>query len=295
MTNWMPFLLGVVIPVGVLLLGWIVFRAVSVSVEDAEVVLVERFGRHTDSLEKPGLHFLWGKLLPWVSLRRVTLRREFLQLADVHVADREGTTVIVDVWVDYRITDPMKVEYVVASLNESLRSLVMHAALALLGRRTFSEILCDREELAAQLRSDIAADTERWGVEIELVFLQKVSLLPEVASRILSSISARLGRARAELLEEGRLAVATLEAETSVKVAALLADAKGQYPLAIGRAMAAMGKDPQVLAAYNELYRLSLLRPHRATAFLGFEPDELHATDALMIPPSTTGSNQAGA
>ncbi|MFO0655046.1 MAG: SPFH domain-containing protein [Polyangia bacterium] len=287
MTSYWPFVLGILLPCGIVLLAYWALRSFSVSVEDGEVVLCERFGRHVATLREPGLHLIWDKLFPWVSVRRISLRRDFLKLSDVHVADREGTTVIVDVWIDYRVTDPLKAEYAVANLEESLRSLVMHAALSLLGRRTFYEILCDRCELAEQLRKDIRPDTERWGVGIELVFLQKVSLLPEVATQILSTIAARLGRARAELIEEGRLVVATLEAKTSVDVAALTAEAKGQYPLAIGRAMAQMGKDSEVLWAYNELYRLSLLRPHRATAFLGFEEEELRATDALMIPPNS--------
>lgn len=287
MITWLPLVLGTVAPLLLVFALWTLLRMLTISVEDEEVVLVERFGKHVATYREPGLMFLPSRILPWVALHRVSLRRDFLQLSDLHVADREGTTVIVDVWIDYRVIDPIKAEYAVAQLHDSLRGLVMHATLALLGRRTFSEILCDRSELGELLKNDIRTDTERWGVAIELAFLQKVSLLPEVSARILSAIAARLGRARAELQEEGRLAVATLEAQTSVKVAALTAEAKGQYPLAVGRAMAQLGKEPQVLAAYNELYRLSLIRPHRATAFIGFEQDGLRPVDALMIPQTT--------
>jgi len=48
--------------------------------------------------------------------------------------------------------------------------------------------------------------------------------------------------------------------------------------------MAELGVRPKVLAAYNELYRLSLLRPHRATAFIGFEDEGMRAVDAAMLP-----------
>ena len=294
MTPYFPLALGLFAPLAIALGLWLLLRATTVEVEDEAVVLVEQFGKHVATLKDPGLAWLPSRMLPWVSLKHVSLRRDFLQLSEVHVADRQGTTVIVDVWIDYRIIDPVKAEYAVAHLHESLRSLVMHATLSLLGRRTFYEILCDRSELGELLKNDIRTDTERWGVAIELAFLQKVSLLPEVSSRILSTIAARLGRARAELLEVGRLAVASIEAETSVKVATLMAEAKGQYPLAIGRAMTQLGTQPKVLAAYNELYRLSLLRPHRSTAFIGFGEDGLRAAEAAMIPqpppPSTSSS-----
>jgi hypothetical protein len=39
-----------------------------------------------------------------------------------------------------------------------------------------------------------------------------------------------------------------------------------------------------VFNAYNDLYELSLVRPHRTVAFRGFDKSELRATDATMIP-----------
>ncbi len=284
MNPWLLFALGALVPLALVFAGWKLFRAFTIEVEDEEAVLIERFGRHVATLKEPGLHLFPSRSLPWVALRHVSLRRDFLRLSDVHVTDREGTTVIVDVWLDYRVVDPVRSEYVVEELHEALRNLVVHATLSLLGRRSFYEILCDRSELGELLKHDIVGDTERWGIAIELAFIQKVSLLPEVATRIFESIAARLGRARSEIQEVGRLAVATIEAETSVRVAKLVADAKGQYPRAIGRAMKTLSAESQILEAYNELYQLSLLRPHRATAFIGFEDDALRAVDAAMIP-----------
>lgn len=55
------------------------------------------------------------------------------------------------------------------------------------------------------------------------------------------------------------------------------------------RAFAALGQRPGVLKAYNELYALSQVRPHRTVAFHGFEPGELRAIDAAML----TSGNQA--
>ena len=62
-------------------------------------------------------------------------------------------------------------------------------------------------------------------------------------------------------------------------------EAKGQYPAAVGRAFAVLGKHPRVLQAYNELYALSQVRPHRTVAFHGFKDDELRAMDAAMLTP----------
>jgi hypothetical protein len=47
-----------------------------------------------------------------------------------------------------------------------------------------------------------------------------------------------------------------------------------------------------VLAAYQELYALSLLRPHRTVAFRGFEGEAMRAVDAAMLSP--TGGETSG-
>ena len=90
-----------------------------------------------------------------------------------------------------------------------------------------------------------------------------------------------LERAKADVEEDGRLRVALLEAQTSARVAELVAKAKGQYPAAVGRALNELKQNPEVYAAYNELYELSVLKPHRTTAFVGFGSSDHSQTDQL--------------
>jgi len=269
--------------IAALLLFFSLFRATTVSVNDHECILVASHGKLVRQIKEPGICFLPSRVFPWVSTRVVSLRRDFMHLRDVHVNDSEGTTVIVDLWVEYRIVDPERATYRVEAWAESLKNLVTHAATSILGNRSFQEILCDRSELGALLQKQIASETDRWGIQVECLFVRKVSLLPDVSRRIFESISARLDRARADILEAGHVAVAKLEADTSVRVAALIAEAKGQYPSAIGRALSHINKTPAVLEAYRELHRLSVLRPHRTIAFRGFGEGEVRAVDAAML------------
>jgi hypothetical protein len=51
----------------------------------------------------------------------------------------------------------------------------------------------------------------------------------------------------------------------------------------VGRALADLRKDAEVYGAYNTLYRMAQLRPHRAVAFLGFD-GRLRAEEAAMMP-----------
>jgi regulator of protease activity HflC (stomatin/prohibitin superfamily) len=281
----------------VLILPLIAFalRTFTIQVEDEEAVLVTSFGKLVKTFREPGLHVYPAKMLPWTSHSRVSLRRDFRHFKNVHVNDARGTTVIVDLWLEFRVEDPARAIFSVADWNRSLTNLVSHAATSILGSREFRQILNDRTELGTLLQNDISLETERWGLEIENVFIRNVSLLPEVSRQMFETIAARLERAKAHVDEVGRLQVAQLEADTAMRIAALIAEAKGQYPAAVGRALSDVKKKAAVFKAYNELYGLSLVRPHRTVTFRGFADGELSAADAAMVVPHEGASNNGTA
>jgi regulator of protease activity HflC (stomatin/prohibitin superfamily) len=271
-------------------LGGFIVRAVTMEVEDEETVLFTSFGKLVRTFKEPGLHLYLAKILPWTKHTRVSLRRDFRHFKNVHVNDARGTTVIVDLWLEFRVIDPARAIFSVADWNRSLTNLVAHAATSILGSREFRQILNDRTELGTLLQNDISHETERWGLEIENVFIRNVSLLPEVSRQMFETIAARLERAKAHVDEMGRLQVAQLEADTSMRIADLVAEAKGQYPAAVGRAFVELKKKPEIFRAYNELYDLAQIRPHRTVTFRGFADKELRAVDAAMIVPQPDAS-----
>lgn len=270
---------GIALPV----LVWFLLKTVHVEVEDGWAALVTRWGRLEQTLREPGWHWVPGKFLPWVQIRNVSLNTAFRTMHDIRVHDARGTTVIVDVWLEVKIKDPAKALFHVTDWDVALKNVVSHAVLSILGSRRFEQILSDRNELGALLREEIASETTRWGLEIESVYLRKVSLLPEVAQGLFMSVAARLERARADVEEDGRQRVALLDAETSARVARLVAEAKSQYPAAVGRAYARLGQQPKILTAFEELYKLAVLRPHRTIAFQGFADGEIRAVESAML------------
>lgn len=285
------------IAVGLALLPVLAFviQQFAVQVGESEAVLVTSFGRHTQTLQEPGWHWLPTRLAPWVGMHRVSLRRDSQTLERIHINDARGTSVMLDLWMEVRVVDPVRATFSVVDWDKQLHDLVIHATGALLGNRDFADILSDRMELGKQLCEELAPETSRWGIAIEQVYLQQVTLLPEVSRQMLDSIAARLERAKADIEEDGRQRVALLDAETGRKCAHLVAEAKAQYPLAVGRALAKMDATPEVRTAYQELYGLSQLRPHRTVAFSGFAPGEFRAVDAAMIPGvGRAGEAEAG-
>jgi regulator of protease activity HflC (stomatin/prohibitin superfamily) len=264
-----------------------------VQVGEEEAVLVTRFGKLAATLREPGLHTVADRLAPWVSTRRVSLRRDFREIEDIRINDSRGTTVVVDIWLELRIVDPARATFEIVDWDRALTNVVSHSVISILGNREFKQILRDRNELARLVQEDLSAETARWGLAIELVFIRNVSLLPEVSEQIFASIAAKLERAKARIEEEGRQKVALLEAETSAKIATLVGKARGQYPAAIGRAFSSLEGKGRVLAAYNELYELSKLRPHQTITFRGWKDGELRAADAAMLAPGVAAAEDA--
>ncbi|MEW5740021.1 MAG: SPFH domain-containing protein [Myxococcota bacterium] len=285
--DWFQLLIGVGAGVVGLFLVTRGLRAFIIEVEDEHVALVTHFGKLVAKLDKPGLHVFPTKWLPWVQVHHVSLARDFRVFHHVHVNDAQGTTVLADLWVELRVVDAEKALFAVEDWDKATLNLVVHDAMSILGSRDFQQILDDRSELGAQLQRDVSQETERWGVRIERVFVRNVSLLPEVSRQVFGTVGARLERARAVVEEEGRLDAAQLEAETAKRVAVLVAEAKAQYPLAVGRAMEALGKSKPVLAAYNELYELAQVRGGRTVAFRGFNGKDVRPIDAAMLPDTS--------
>ena len=281
--DWMMLSLGAGAGIVTLTLLSIASRGFYVGVEDEHVALVTRFGKLVAKYDKPGLvfHSVWQ---PWVKVQQVSLARDFRVIHDLQLNDARGTTVMADLWIELRIVDPEKALFAVEDWDKATQNLVLHAAMTILGSRDFQQILDDRSELGAKLQRDVSSETERWGVKVDQVFVRHIALMPEVARQVFGTVAARLERARAVLVEQGRLDVAHLEAETSQRVAALVGEAKSQYPLAVGRALQKLKARPAVFAAYNALYELAQVRGSRTVAFRGFEGSDLRALDAAMLP-----------
>jgi regulator of protease activity HflC (stomatin/prohibitin superfamily) len=263
-----------------------IFRMITIEVEDGTATIITGFGKWKRTLNQPGLVFYPGKAWPWVKAQTLSLKRDFRHYAEIHVNDRSGTTVVIDLWLELSIVKPENALFRVENFEAALQSLLTNSTASILGNFEFQQILSNRSELGRILKEDIREETQRWGLEIELVFISKLSLLPDVAQQLFDTVAARLDKARADIEEAGRLEAAQLEAETSAKIAALVAEAQGQYALAVGNAYHRLSKNQELLFAYRELYELSLMKPQRTVAFRGFADSEMKALDAAMAVPN---------
>ncbi len=278
-------LYGFVLGVGLIPVGWMLKMLMSVEVASETSAVVTKFGIVNRVIEEPGLHWLVDRVLPWVKVIAVSKQMDFREYRGISVNDSRGTTIVVDLWAEFKITDPRKALFQVENWEESFQSLLFHSATSILGTREFKDILANRTELGNLICEDICEETARWGVDVDMVYVSKLSLLPEVSSQMYQAVSAQLSQAKMWIEENGRIRVAMLQAGTEAEVASLVAEARAQYPLAVSKAYQEVGGEPEVLAAYKELHRLSLIQPQRAIAFRGFGSKDISALDAAMLVP----------
>lgn len=273
----------------IFLLLWFIKRITTLHVENETEVLVMNFGKLVKKISIPGLHF-YPHFLPWVNIINVSKKTDHLHYTNLQVNDVRGSTLVIDLWLEYRIEDTAKALFQVESWEESLRSLTINLASSHLSNYDFHTIHTERLKLSEEIKKELQETLMRWGISLSALFIRKVSLTNEIAHQMFNTISAKLEKVKADIEEEGRLRATTLEANTHKKISELTAQAKGQYPQAISNAYSKLRQNPKVLNAYIELYELSQIRPHRSTTFHGFsDNDNLNTVTATLL--STQGQS----
>jgi regulator of protease activity HflC (stomatin/prohibitin superfamily) len=262
------------------------FSKVTEQVEDETETFILNMGLVKRRISQPGLHFVPEKIFPWVQSMSISKQIDFKTFKNIQVSDHYGTTVIVDLWVEFHISDPYKALFSVENWSEVLESLVIHTTASILCSQTVEEILKHRNELSEQLRRAMESETERWGIKLSGAMIQNVALLPEISKQFFNSVAARIERTKALIEEEGRIRVAQLEAHTHHKVAELNSLAKTQKTLAIGNAYGKLANSPKTLRAFQEYWELTHLDPRKTVTFNGFSNGPIDAVEASMAVES---------
>lgn len=283
---WM--LLGILTVTLFPLFGWITWKNLTKELFPGEALLVLRFGKLKQLYDQPGLYFIWDKAAPWTQLIRVSRRLDYELLVDLDIHDAAGTSVKVDVLVEYRVVDPVKASFNVENLPQSLANAASHSVIAFLGAHHLKDIIRESGQLSTKVRTELKEEAEAWGIDIEKILLCNVNPSGLAMEQLLTEIAARLEKAKARIEEEGRQDVAVIEARTTEQVAERTAIAKGCYLHEIGRGYAELRQYPDVYNAYCQLHELVLLRPTNTVAFRGFSGEGLRPTEAMFFEPPSS-------
>jgi regulator of protease activity HflC (stomatin/prohibitin superfamily) len=222
----MDGLIGFVIIVAIVaVIVLFVFAPMAVRiVRPYEKGLVERMGKYQRTAES-GLNLI----VPFFDrMTKVDMRENVVDVPPQEVITKDNVVVTVDAVVYYEATDPVKLVYNVANFYMAATKLAQTNLRNVIGEMQLDESLTSREQINATLRQILDDATDKWGVRIVRVELQRIEPPIDVTEAMHRQMKAERTR-RAVILEaDGDKQAAITRAEGSKQSAILEAQGKAE-------------------------------------------------------------------
>jgi len=197
------------------------FSAVKI-IRQYERGLIETLGKYTKTVQ-PGLVVIFP---PLQSVRIVDMREQVIDVPPQDVITKDNVMVTVDAVIYFQVTDPFKVVYEVSNFSLASLKLAQTNLRNVIGDLELDQTLTSREKINLQLRQVLDDATDKWGVKVTRVEIQKIDPPRDITDAMSKQMKAEREK-RANILEaEGFRQAAILKAEGS-KLSAIL-EAEGR-------------------------------------------------------------------
>ncbi|MBN1622338.1 MAG: SPFH/Band 7/PHB domain protein [Endomicrobiales bacterium] len=200
-----------------------VSRAVRI-VQQYEKGLVETLGQYTRSVG-PGLIIIFP---PFQRLRKVDLREQVIDVPPQDVITKDNVMVTVDAVIYFQITDPVKVVYNISSFALASLKLAQTNLRNVIGDMELDQTLTSREKINVQLRQVLDEATDKWGIRVTRVEIQKIDPPRDITDAMSKQMKAEREKRAAILEAEGLRQAAILKAEGEKEAKILEAEGKSQ-------------------------------------------------------------------
>uniref|UniRef100_A0A1I8HAR1 PHB domain-containing protein n=1 Tax=Macrostomum lignano TaxID=282301 RepID=A0A1I8HAR1_9PLAT len=192
-------------------------------IKEYERAVIFRLGRIVSGRAKgPGLFLI----VPCVDqIRIVDLRTLMFDVPPQAILTRDSVTVSVDAVVYYKVVNPILSVTAVSDVDSSTKYLAQTTLRNVLGSRTLSEILSERDAMSQSISSILDEATDPWGVKVERVEVKDVRL-PQQLQRSMAAEAEANRDAKAKVIA----ADGEMKASRSLKEAA---DIMSESPAAL--------------------------------------------------------------
>ncbi len=201
-------------------IGFSYFLPVVVVDAQKAVVIDNRLGK--DRVMHEGINYI----IPIVEVivKEVSLKEITVNPPEQTIVTRDNISIVVDMIASVKIKDILKAVMDVDDYKKSAESLVMTAALDVMGSMNLVDIQKNISNISREIKEKMKEDTERWGLEVVQVHIENVTLPDSVKEAMEKEIVAEkerkamllLARAKKESAieaAEGRKIAAAYEAE----------------------------------------------------------------------------------
>jgi len=171
--------------------------------------LVERLGKFI-SERSPGLNVV----IPGVDrLITVDMREQVIDVPPQEVITKDNVNITVDAVIYYEATDPQKLVYNVGDFITAITKLAQTNLRNVVGDLTLDTTLTSRELINTQLKSILDEATDKWGIKVVRVEMQRIDPPQDVQDAMNKVMKAERDRRAAVTEAEGSKKAAILTAE----------------------------------------------------------------------------------
>ncbi len=293
-------------PVVIFLLaaGVMIFIVVAMSIRiirPFEKGLVERLGKFQRILD-PGLNMI----VPFFdTVIKVDMREVVLDVPPQRVITQDNVNVEVDAIIYAQVTDPARSRYEIANYIIAATKLAQTNLRNVIGEMQLDACLSSRDDVNAQLRDVLDQATDKWGVKVNRVEMQRIDPPKDITEAMSRQMKAERdkratildaeGMRQAEITKaEGSKQAQILEAEGYAEAVKKKADAEKYRQLTVakgeGEAIATVfsaihdGKPDEKLITLKYLEMLPKLAEGEANKiFLPYEASGIISSLAAMV------------
>jgi len=248
-------------PVIIFLIVAAVFSFIIVSmsvriIRPFEKGLVERLGKY-QRLLGPGLNMI----IPFFdTVIKVDMREVVLDVPPQMVITKDNVNVEVDAIIYAQVTDPVRSRYEIANYIIAATKLAQTNLRNVFGEIDLDACLTSRDEINSQLRDVLDTATDKWGVKVNRVELQRIDPPVDITEAMSRQMKAERDK-RATILDaeatrqaditkaEGTRQSQILEAEGFAKAVREKADAEKYRQLTV-----AEGEAQAILSVFNAIH-----------------------------------------
>src|SRR5687768_14447907 len=180
--------------------------------------VVERLGKYKITVD-PGLRLI----IPFIeSVRTVDMREQVVDVPPQEVITSDNVVVSVDAVIYYEPTEPQRLVYNVANFMLAVTKLAQTNLRNLIGDMQLDEALTSRDKINTELREILDDATDKWGVRVARVEIQRIDPPPDVMHSMHEQMKAERTRRAVVTEAEGRqtAAITTAEGERQAQILA---------------------------------------------------------------------------
>ena len=201
----------------------VLVRAVKI-VRPFQQGLVERLGRYKTT-KQPGFNLI----VPFMErIQLIDMREQVVDVPPQEVITMDNVVVSVDAVVYYEATDPQRLVYNVADFFTAITKLAQTNLRNLIGGLQLDKALTSRDTINLQLREVLDDATDKWGVRVVRVEIQRIDPPPDIVSAMHAQMRAERDRRATVTEAEGYKEAAIARADGEQQAAILTAEGHKQ-------------------------------------------------------------------